>query len=254
MAFGLITLLASLLTAEFPAPSPSPLPSPELGEMVKQIIIENVPLVIDEKKGWGDQAHIFDGFKMSGKGLKVRMEPRKKLVNHGLWKHYRVNVVDPSRDLVIRFPRMEYQKGQGIAFTVEVLVHAHGYFNMQQHSNGIQVFSAATDAEMDLRIVLEGTIGVRLEPTEWFPDLFLQPRVQRVTLQLPNIDVERFGKMKGKLVHETGDSFRRLLEDKLNDQEEKIPEKINKQIAKKWNEGTLKISLTDYLRHQKITP
>lgn len=252
MTFGSITLLVALVAAEIP--TPVALSSPDLGQLVKQIIIENVPLVIDEKKGWGDQAHVFDGFKMTGKGFKARMEPRKKLVNHGLWKHYRVTVVDPPRDLVIRFPRMEYLKGKGIAFTVEVLVHAHGYFNMQQHSNGLQVFSAATEAEMDLRIVLEGFIGVRVEPTNWFPDLFLQPRVDRVTLELPNVDVERFGKMKGKLVHETGDSFRRLLEDMLNDKEDKVPEKINKEIANKWDEGTLKISLTDYLRSQKIKP
>jgi hypothetical protein len=252
MTLGYITILVGALAAEIQPPA-SP-PSPDLGELVKRIIIENVPLLLEEKKGWGDQAHIFDGFKVTGKGLKARMEPRKKLVNHGLWKHYRIAVVDPPRDLVIRFPRMQYLKGKGIAFTVEVLAHAHGYFNMQQHSNGLQVFSAATEAEMDLRIVLEGLVGVRVEPTHWFPDLFLQPRVDRVTLELPNIDVERFGKMKGKVVHETGDSFRRLLEDKLNDKEDKVPEKINKEISKKWNEGTLKISLTDYLRNQKITP
>ncbi|MBX9652166.1 hypothetical protein K2Y11_00960 [bacterium] len=252
MTIGCITLLIAILASEIR--SPAPLPSPDLGQLVKQIIIENVPLIIDEKKGWGDQAHIFDGFKVSGKGFKARMEPRKKLVNHGLWKHYRITVIDPPRDLVVRFPRMEYLKGKGIAFTVEVLVHAHGYFNMQQHSNGVQVFSAATEAEMDLRIVLEGMIGIRIEPTNWLPDLLLQPRVDRVTLELPNIDVERFGKLKGRLVHETGDSFRRLLEDKLNDKEDKVPAKINKEIAKKWDEGILKISLTNYLRSQNITP
>ena len=253
MISGLVAILFSMVAAEN-LPSAVRPPSPELGELVKQIVIENVPLVIDEKKGWGDQAHIFDGFRVSGKGLKARMEPRKKLVNHGLWKHYRVTVTDPPRDLVIRFPRMEYRKGEGILFTVEVLAHAHGYLNLQQHSNGVQLFSAATEAKIDVRVVLEGRVGVRLEPTSWVPDLFLEPRVERVYLELPNIDVERFGKMKGVVVHETGDQFRRLLEDKLNDQEDKLPEKINRQITKKWSEGTLKISLSDYLRTQKITP
>ena len=247
----LATLLISLMGAEN-SPAVVRTPSPELGELVKQIVIENVPLVIDEKKGWGNQAHIFDGFHMAGKGLKVRMEPKQKLVNHGLWKHYRITIVDPPHDLTIRFPRMEYQKGTGILFTVEVLAHAHGYFNMQQHSNGVQLFSAATEAKIDVRVVLEGRVGVKIEPNSWVPDLFLEPRVEKVYLALPNIDVERFGKMKGALVHETGDQFRRLLEDKLNDQEAKLPEKINRQITKKWSEGTLKISLSDYLKTQKI--
>lgn len=220
---------------------------PALGRLVKAIVVENVSLRWEERKGWGDQVHVFDGLRFSGKGLRVKSSVRKKAVNHGLWKYYRVEVVDPHRDLHVRFPHIEYVEETGIRFVVVIDAHLLGYADFKQYAKGVKVFSAATQAEFDAQAIIEGVIGVEFVFKGWQSEIQWTPRVESVKLELPNVDVQRFGKIKGPLAQETGDAFRKLLQRRLQKQEGKLTEKINKAIQKKLDEGPLRLSLQGFV-------
>lgn len=243
MEVGPLNLLVGLLPIIISGAEPVA----PLGEFIKGMIVAQGPWLIEKREGWGDQVRIFDGFRIEGKGLKAKLTARKKPVNHGLWKHYKIWMDEPSRDLSVDFPTLEYVPDQGVRFVVEILAHMRGYVDLQQHSNGLQVFAAATDAQLDVRALVSGMVQVRWEATKLVPDLLLAPHVDDVRLELPNIDVERFGKLKGKLARETGDHFRKLLEDLLNDKDGKVTEKINREIGRRWEEGTLRLSATAFL-------
>lgn len=236
--------LSSVLLAGTPS---SPSDNPTLAELVKHIIVEKVPLQIEDRKGWGDQVHILSGLHVAGKGLKLRLEKKKKAVNHGLWQHYQISVVDPKNDLVIRFPRWEYQKGKGIDFRMELDARLRGYADFKQYSNGLHIFSAATEGDIDLKVSLDGVIAVNIVPGGWTADVHVTPKVHDMTLEIPNIDIERFGKIKGKLARETGDSFRKMIEKRLQEEEPELVDKINREIAKQWEGGTLRLSVDQVL-------
>lgn len=222
-------------------------PSPELGALVQGIVAESGPLRIEDRPGWGDTVRLFDGWKPEGRGLRMQLRIRQKEVPHGLWQHYRLQVVDPARDLQIRFPRLQFVPGRGIEFIIEIDARLDAYANIQQHANGLQLFAAATEGLVDTRIRLTGVVGVTLDPQRGGWDLLLAPQVEQVELAITNIDVDRFGKLRGRLVHETGDSFRRLLDDLVDDNEEKVVRQINREIDKRWEQGTLRVPLTRWL-------
>jgi hypothetical protein len=228
-------------------PSLAAAPHPALGEIVKSMVVQHVPLVVEERKGWGDQVHVFDGLKFSGKGLKVKADVRKKAVNHGLWRHYRVSCVEPERDLSIEFPRLEYVEGTGVVFVVLVHARLRGYADFKQYNNGVKLFSAATEGDVDLTARIEGTIAVRFVPNGLWSEVHLTPKVEAVSLDLPNIDVERFGKIRGDWARETGDGFRRMIERRLHKKEPSLTAKINRAIQKELDQGSLKLSLQEFL-------
>ncbi len=133
-------------------PAASPVaPSPELGELVKAIIIKSGPIVVEDRPGWGDTVRVFDGFRVEGKGIKARMRPHKKEVQHGLWQHYRLTLADPASNLRIDFPKLQFVEGRGIEFIVDVHARLDAYANLQQHSNGLQLFAAASEGVVDVR-------------------------------------------------------------------------------------------------------
>lgn len=238
------TVVATLLSLWISVPPTTAAPpDPALGRLVKAIVIDNTPLHWEERKGWGDQVHVFDGFRFTGKGLRVKAHVKKKAVNHGLWKYYRVEVVDPDKNLHVRFPKLDYIDGEGIRFVVVVDAHLVGYADFKQYNNGVKVFSAATEAEFDAQAIIEGTIGVAFVYNGWESEIQWTPKVESVQLELPNMDVQRFGKIKGPLAQETGDSFRKLLQRQLQKQEGKMTVKMNKAIQKKLDEGPLRLSL-----------
>jgi hypothetical protein len=118
---------------------------------------------------------------------------------------------------------------------------------LQQHANGLQLFAAASEGVVDVRTQLVGVVGVKLDTKGSGIELLLAPRIEKVEIGITNIDVDRFGKLRGKLVHETADSFRRLVDDLVNDKEEKVVTQINREINKRWDEGTLRVPLTTWL-------
>jgi hypothetical protein len=222
---------------------------PELGELVQSIVVASGPLQFEERKGWGDQVHIFDGWKVEGKGLQARLRPRKKEVNHGLWRHYILRLNDPAQNLIVKFSKLEYVKGRGVDFVIDLQARLDAYANVQQHANGLQLFAAATEGIVDVRAILTGHVSIRFDNTAGQLQLLVAPRIDKVQLALTNIDIDRFGKLRGKMVHEVGDSFRRLLDDLVNDQEEKAVAKINRQIQKEWDDGAIRLPLTLGLSH-----
>jgi hypothetical protein len=231
--------LALLLPAAGPVP-----PSPEL---VKAIIVKSGPIVVEDRPGWGDTVRIFDGFQVEGKGIQARVRPRKKEVHHGLWQHYRISLRDPINDLRIEFPKLEFVTGRGVEFVIDIQARLDAYANLQQHANGLQLFAAASEGVVDVRTQLVGVVGVKLDTKGSGIELLLAPRIEKVEIGITNIDVDRFGKLRGKLVHETADSFRRLVDDLVNDKEEKVVTQINREINKRWDEGTLRVPLTTWL-------
>jgi hypothetical protein len=85
-------------------------PQPEadsLSEMLREAILDNLRGEYEESDDWGNMKTV-ERYRIKGKGLDLRLEKRAKEVKHGLWKQYRVTIVDPSQNLHARVANLRY--------------------------------------------------------------------------------------------------------------------------------------------------
>ena len=92
---------------------------------------------------------------------------------------------------------------------------------------------------------ITGRVASSLDPSRIPPDFILQPHVDKASLEMTSFKLTRLGKADGPLIRELGDGFEPLLEELIQKQNERLAEKINRQIEKKKDQ--LRLSAADSL-------
>jgi hypothetical protein len=77
------------------------------------------------------------------------------------------------------------------------------------------------------------SIQTETRPNRLIPDVVLDPRINRISLALSNLDVRRIGEIRGDVAEAIGDGSRRFIEDLLKAQEGRVLTKANEAIDKK---------------------
>ena len=77
--------------------------------------LESLPERIEEKRDWDKQTNL-PTLKVRGQGFKTRIERLDKPVNHGLWKQYRIEPVDPKTRLTLAIESLRALPDGGFAF------------------------------------------------------------------------------------------------------------------------------------------
>lgn len=214
--------------------------------LLKEILIDNLPRKYEEKPNWGKQVQIFDGFNVKGRGLKIKIEKKKKPVNHGLWQHYRAELSNPGEDLKVEIRDFVHRGGNRFTFTLFVIVKLDGYARFISYTNGIKLFSVDTDGKAEIHWTLNCEVFVTWHGT-WMPELEIKPHVLSSELYLRNYTMERFGHLDGNLIREIGDGLERVMRKMLTKQDPKLVEAANKAIAKAEKEGKLRFSAKQWL-------
>ena len=102
--------------------------------------------------------------------------------------------------------------------------------------------SAEADADVQLKLWCE--IGMRLNFRKFPPDVWLVPEVTRGDLNLTGFQLRRVSKFDDPVIRQLSDSVHKLLRAKIEERRDRLPEKINRQIAR--NEDKLRLSITDF--------
>jgi hypothetical protein len=84
-----------------------------------------------------------------------------------------------------------------------------------------------------------------MNPLKVPPDIEFRPKVTAAHVELVSFRVHRISQIGGPMAKHLGNGLRELLEDKLRDYDDKLVEKINKQIEKQ--QSKLHISLQDWI-------
>src|SRR5687767_3576370 len=90
-ALAAIVVLASTLACRAAIGEGPETPGPQA--LLAQWIADAIPKHYEKREDWGRTTRITVGLEAEGKGLDVRLRPKKKHVPHGIWKHYRLNLV-----------------------------------------------------------------------------------------------------------------------------------------------------------------
>jgi hypothetical protein len=215
----------------------------QLSELIRQALIDHLPREFVDESDWGQVRPATIGYQVKGKWFEPRWEPRVKEVNHGLWKRYRAELVDPEQHLAAYVPVLQ-PDGPGRVFArIVVQVRVHGEARVERWRQGIKMLNFSTDGSATIEATINCTVSVRYEPGKGLGEIVVTPHVQQVWLRLVDFELRRISKLGRDIAREIGDSFRGTVQRQLARQEPRSAEKLNQAIAKK--QDRLRFSASD---------
>ena len=90
-----------------------------------------IPENYEKTKDWGKQSRVFGGINADVRGGNLRLAKRTTDVNQGLWRRYRVNLVDPGRTLQFSIQdRGERDDRQYLLISAQILADVEARFEL----------------------------------------------------------------------------------------------------------------------------
>ena len=216
-----------------------------LQRLATAIVVENLPLKYEDNRDWGKTKRVFRGIKLRREGLKIETKRRKKHVNHGTWKRFRLTQINPRENTKARILNVRQLEDGRMAFRLELISRVNAYARLSEWNRGVRLASISLDADADVLLNLDCNVEVEVLPTRIPPDVVIKPEVTDAGLRVRRFRVNRVSHFDGPVARELGDSLKDVLLDKVNDSRPKLVSKINRQIAK--NDDKLRFSLSDML-------
>jgi hypothetical protein len=214
------------------------------GTLLRDLADDTIPRDYEQRDGWGRQTEIVSGVRVREKNGLPRISKRTKLVNHGVWRRYRVALHRPEEKLRFAVRDLQAAERGGLTFKVVVSARARCTAEAQFWNLGIRTGSATVQADATLRLVARFEInGRELNPDDdgWLVDLEYAPEVDRVRIELDDFDVRRVGKLDGDLADGLGNAAQDVLAEVLHGQEEKVTRRIRRELEER--DARIKVSL-----------
>jgi hypothetical protein len=208
-------------------------PAPWLVEWLRQQALRNLPEQIEERKDWGGQIAVLDGWKVDWDDHRLKTKRRWKMANHGLWKRYSVRWHDPEKELSLQVLRLDPIGPTEIRTEVRVEAPLELFARASQYRWDMQMWSLSLQARARVRLDLVTRIRVQSIPTEVPPAIRIEPHVESASATVTEWRVERISQIQGPMAEALGESMERLIEQKIAETNESLAEKINRAIAKK---------------------
>ncbi len=201
--------------------------SESLARAFADLIETAIPTEYEKRQDWGKTKQIVSGLKFEDFDIKRR----RKSVKHGVWKHYKVNLVDPETKLQVAIENLHQADGSRAAFTLTIQADLATWGRAKIYQTGIHLLSVEMVGTATMNLRLDCEVGVHLESRDLLPTLVIDPRVVDAHLDLPNFRLHRISNAHGPLVKELGDEVKKLIERDLRGP--KLVEKLNRSIEKK---------------------
>jgi hypothetical protein len=231
IAIALAAML-KVLAAAPTAVDPSRVAPEILSESVAQIIAAEIPREYERKKDWGRTKEITTGVRSSGNFFKFDMHRKRSDVNHGTWKHYRLTLVDPDKNLSVKIENLRTLKSGRVALTLNVAAKLHGWARAKIYDRGVHLIALEAEGDTKIRLALDVEIGiVSVQTDSYLPGFAIDPVVTDARLKFDDFRLKRISNVGGSLAHELGDILREAVEDELKGP--KLANKINHSINKR---------------------
>jgi hypothetical protein len=213
--------------------------SPMLSGFIEQIVRDQLQDEYVDDDDWGKTRRVTIGHKITGKPFRWELEPRKKVVNDGLWEKYAVRLVDPNEHLDVRVTRLELQGGK-IVFALSLSARLAGDARLERWRQGVKMLNAHIEATAQVDVDLAGEVALRLTTGNGtLPAVAIEPAITEIDIQLKKFKLKRVSKLDGGLAHELGDSLKDTIQQELNRREPKVVAKLNKSIDKRKSQLVL---------------
>lgn len=202
-----------------------------LAETLSRVIAQAVPPEYEKKEDWGATAELPVGVRVTGKPFHYHYDQRTKTVDHGVWKHYKLRLLDPARDLKVEVAELTPLPGGRTGFTVVVDAALDCWGRARVYEYGVYLGAYKVEADCRAHITVRGDVGLVIGADEHGPTFALDPRVADSALRLDELHIRRISRADGPIVKSLSDGVRRLVEEELSG--ERLTAKLNRAIDKK---------------------
>lgn len=241
---GSLTAQVVTAAAEVTAPAPAPAEPPAaLDRLLRQIVLEALPREHQDTRQWGKTRQVLDGWRVHREGGRLQVEKRKKPVNHGSWQLYRVQLVEPEKNLSLGWKNAREAPGGGLRIDFEAIADVDVFARYSEWRYDVQLISLSSQSRARVRFAAICDVRLQLDPSRLPPDFLVVPQVQTAQVDLLDYDLLQLSDIKGAAAHELGKAARLILDKLLEEKQDELPAKINRQIAKQ--QDRLRLSLPD---------
>src|SRR4029077_5833790 len=121
----------------------------------------------------------------------------KSDVNHGVWKHYRVTLIEPDKNLVVQIQNLRSLEGGRIAFTLFVTARLHLWAQAKVYQDGIHLGALTAEGDTTVRLWLDSEVGIETVPASFLAGIAVRPHVDAARLKLDDFKLTRIGEVQG---------------------------------------------------------
>ena len=210
-----------------------------IAEALAEIIAVAIPRQYERRDDWGKTTRLTTGLRTERDGWRVRVRRRRKEVPHGIWKHYRLQLEDPGRDLEIAVEHLRPLRPGHIGFTLSCDARLAGWIRVKTYQYGVHLGAYEVVGRSHVGLTIDLDIGLRLGAGPTGPAILLNPHVVHATCHIRDVDIERISDARGPLVREMGKGIRFTIERVLDS--DALERKLNRAIEK--NRHSLAVSL-----------
>jgi hypothetical protein len=232
-----LVLIASLIALAAASSGPSAsLPGGFAPDVVSQvaarIIAAEIPREYERKKDWGKTKEITTGLHSNGNFFKFDIHRETSELNHGIWKQYKLTLIDPDKNLDVQIDNLRTLNSGRIALTLNIAAKVHGWAQTTVYDRGIHIVGLEAEGDTGVRLSLDAEVGINPMKTNSFlpAGYALDPVVTDAHIQLEDFRLTRISDLRGPLAREIGIVLREAVEKEL--QGPKLTAKINESIAK----------------------
>jgi hypothetical protein len=192
--------------------------TPEMvAQLVTPLIAEAVPREFEGQKDWGKTKTVVSGLHSDGNFFKFDIHRQTSEVNDGIWKKYRVTLIEPEKNLVIRIDDMHRLESGKYALTLFVAAKVHGWARAVVYEHGVHVISLDAEGDTSIRLWVDAEVGLEtVESSTFIPGLQLQPVVSDARLKFDDFKLTRISDVRGAVAKELGDLLRKEMQKKLS--------------------------------------
>jgi hypothetical protein len=215
-----------------PAASSPNVSADVVSAVAARLISEAIPREYERSKDWGRTKQITTGLRSSGNFFDFDIHRRKTEVNHGVWKKYRITLVEPEKNLDVTITNLRSIEANRFGLTLSVTARLHGWARAKVYDRGIHLIAIEADADTTAHLTLDAEFAVETVPTSaYLPGIAVRPVVSDAHLKLKDFRLNRISDLRGSLAKELGDGLRHVLEDELSGP--KLVAKLNRSIEKR---------------------
>ena len=187
------------------------------------LVEQAIPREYEKRKDWGKTKNITIGIRNDG----WKLSRRKKPVNHGVWKHYKVRLVEPDENFKVRIEKLRNVESGRAAFTLVLEADLDTWARAKIYPYGIHLIALEAVGDTSMVLALDCEVGIQLDSDK----ITINPSVVNASLQLKDFHLHRVSNAKGPIIRELGDGLQKLIEHELKGP--KLVAKLNRAIDKK---------------------
>lgn len=216
-----------------PQPEKYGIGSPEMVAWLKQVIRDNLPPSYEDNRKWNLQREVWDGVHIKLDGTKLDTHRKKKLVNAGTWTRYAISFIEPEKNLVVDFDRLELVDSARIAFQTTVVAPLDIRGQLAEWVRDVKLYSVSAHATSTVKLTLAGEVQFQLNMLKLPPDVSLKPVVEQANVQVLHFEVHRISRIGGDAAELLGKGMRRVIDERVEDLNEQLVVKINRKLEKR---------------------